>query len=415
MVTTLVTATPDAARALAAQAAGRLAIALFQVGRETMPGVGHGLPHSARALPHPPTTRAWDFLSIALAVFGADRFVLRSDAADGWTRMIEMEVELVEPDPWTAIAPRLAAALRFLTGDIWILSFRAGGAAPPTFQPRLSDRDSVCLFSGGLDSLIGAMGLLAEGRRPLLVSQASPVEGPVQAYLADRLGLADHRFVGRATERGMETYEQSSRGRSILFFAYGALAAEGLGGVLTVPENGLISINPPLTNRRIGSLSTRTTHPHFISELQSIFAAVGLNVRLHNPYGLRTKGEMLAECDDPRLPQLASLSYSCGKGKRLNRQCGRCVPCLIRRASFAKAGVPDATDYHVPLLADAARNDDVQAARWAVEQLKTRDLSRWAGAAGPLPRDTAERAQYVDVVRRGLGELRDLFAPISWP
>ena len=44
-----------------------------------------------------------------------------------------------------------------------------------------------------------------------------------------------------------------------------------------VPENGFISINTPLTRRRIGSLSTRTTHPYFINSLQLIFNKLNTN------------------------------------------------------------------------------------------------------------------------------------------
>lgn len=415
MVTTTIIATPRAERAAVAQAAGHLAIALYEVGRPELPGVGHVLPHVVRKLPIPPSIRAWDFLSIALAVFAVDRFVLRDQTDDGWTRVLSLEVEVAEPDPWNQAAEQLSAAFRFLTGDIWTLRFVGGGNRPPTFQPRLHDRDCVCLFSGGLDSLIGAMDLVAAGRRPLLISQASPKEGPVQKYLAERLGLADHRFEGRATERGEEPYELSSRARSVLFIAYGVLAADSIGGTLVIPENGLISINPPLTLRRLGSLSTRTTHPHYISELQTAFAAVGLPVQLLNPYGLTTKGEMLAGCGDARLAQLAAHSYSCGKGKRKNMQCGRCIPCLIRRASFLKAGMSDATPYQVMDLATDALNDDVQAARLAIAQLGARNMDRWVANAGPLPNDPVLRARYVEVVHRGLGELKDFMSTIAWP
>jgi hypothetical protein len=200
-----------------------------------------------------------------------------------------------------------------------------------------------------------------------------------------------------------------------LFFAYGALAAERLEGALYLPENGLISINPPLTRRRIGSLSTRTTHPHFISELQGIFDAVGLSVRLINPYGWSTKGEMLANCTHPLIAKLAPLSYSCGKGKRLNKQCGRCVPCLIRRASFLHAGQPDTTAYVATNLSKSALNDDVWSARFACAQLSLGNLDRWASQSGPLPRDEKVRAQYVDIVRRGLGELQTFVNTIPWP
>ncbi|MFX4393007.1 hypothetical protein ABTA65_20265, partial [Acinetobacter baumannii] len=61
------------------------------------------------------------------------------------------------------------------------------------------------------------------------------------------------------------------RTRSFNFIAFGALIATALSKnhfsnkiiKLYIPENGLISINPPLTPRRIGALSTRTTHPYF--------------------------------------------------------------------------------------------------------------------------------------------------------
>ncbi|MGK4455562.1 hypothetical protein ACSLVO_27825, partial [Klebsiella pneumoniae] len=92
------------------------------------------------------------------------------------------------------------------------------------------------------------------------------------------------RFEGRVAERWRQPYEGSTRARSILFFGYGVLAASaaGLDEVL-VPENALIAINPPFTRRRMGSLSTRTTHPHFITLLNALWADAGIPVTLRNP------------------------------------------------------------------------------------------------------------------------------------
>lgn len=426
---TRVLATPDVARVARARAGGALGIALFQPGQPTLAGVGAQLLDAVRTLPAPPSVAAWDFLALALAVTATDRFVDRADAADGWTRVLALEIALHDPTPWIAEAGTLAAVLRFLTGDIWHLRFSAGGAAVPTMPARGAargtDRDCVSLFSGGLDSLIGAVDLVAAGRRPLLVSQASPKEGPVQATLAADLGLAAHRFDGRARERYRPPYEASSRARSLLFIAYGVLAAMSLAAAgaapafVCVPENGLIAINPPLTRRRIGSLSTRTTHPFFLESLGRVLTRVGLAVPLDNPYRWQTKGEMLARCRDASrdvvlLERLAARSYSCGKGKRLNQHCGRCVPCLIRRAAFQHAEVPDATRYWAADLATSGHNDDVYAARTAGAAAARRDLAQWAAEAGPLPDDPAARSQYVDVVRRGLAELGTFLETIAW-
>jgi len=179
MVVTRILATPNAVRATSAQSHGDLGVALYNMGGPQLPGLGHTLPHAARRLAHPPSIRSWDFLSIALAVFAADRFVLRSDSPDAWTRTIALNVELVDPGPWVVQAQPLADALRFLSGDIWYLRFHTGGQPPPTFPAQLTDRDCTCLFSGGLDSLIGVMNLISAKRRPFIVSQASPKEGVV--------------------------------------------------------------------------------------------------------------------------------------------------------------------------------------------------------------------------------------------
>jgi hypothetical protein len=239
--------------------------------------------------------------------------------------------------------------------------------------------------------------------------------------LAEELGLATHRFEGRARERYAPPYEPSSRSRSLLFISYGVLAASSLAAAggspdfVFVPENGLISINPPLTRRRIGSLSTRTTHPFFIASLAEVLERVGLTVPLQNPYRWLTKGEMLEGCLDASLiERLATRSYSCGKGKRLNQHCGRCVPCLIRRAAFHHANVSDTTTYYAADLAASAHSDDVFAARFASVSAARRGIAQWASEAGPLPDDAGARAAYVDVVRRGVAELEAYLQTIAW-
>lgn len=195
---TRVVATPDVSAAAAASRGDGIGVALYHAGAPELAGLGANLvPAVQRVLPFAPSQQAWDFLSIALAVFAADRFVLRAEAEDAWTRVIHLEVALADPTLWRRSASRLAATLRFLTGDIWSLTFRPGGQAVPVVQGRFSDRDCVCLFSGGMDSLLGAIALLAADRRPLLVSQGSPKEITPQKFLAGAIGLDDHRFEGR--------------------------------------------------------------------------------------------------------------------------------------------------------------------------------------------------------------------------
>lgn len=396
----------------------RLGVHLYASGNPDLPGLGARLEkYVRRDLPAPPSTPAWDFLSIALGAFAADRMLLRNGAADGWTRNIGLDIALADPERWRPQLPTLERAFRFLTGDIWHLSVRDGGTRPPQFAASLHDRDHICLFSGGLDSFLGALQLVNVGARPLLVSQGSPKEIMPQVNLAGALNLRNYRFEGRVAERWYPPYEGTTRARSILFFAYGLLAASACGlAEVIVPENALIAINPPFTRRRIGSLSTRTTHPHFIGLINQTWADAGLGVALRNPFFATTKGEMLGAARHERLALLASQSYSCGKGKRQNGQCGRCVPCLIRRASFDAAGIEDGTHY-LNILAACATHDDVLAARQAVARyggLDPQAMARWVRRSGPLPDDPAVRSATVAAVSRGLAELRDLFNKTAW-
>lgn len=136
------------------------------------------------------------------------------------------------------------------------------------------------------------------------------------------------------------------RTRSLNFLAFAAVGADAVMKAnnknnisIYVPENGFISLNAPLTNRRIGSLSTRTTHPYFIEMIQSIFDNVGFKMKFTNPYQFKTKGQMVSECKDKNiLADIVDSTVSCSHWKRKHQQCGYCVPCMIRRASLLRGG-----------------------------------------------------------------------------
>lgn len=207
------------------------------------------------------------------------------------------------------------------------------------------------------------------------------------------------------------------RTRSLLFIALGVIVGAALssreGGRvvdLYIPENGLIAINPPLTLRRLGALSTRTTHPHFLEQVQSVLHGLAVPVRLENPYRLVTKGQMMKACKDPvTLLNVASETVSCGKWKRLRQQCGRCVPCLIRRSAFHAAGIVDSTPYRRPVLsrvvADEAERDDLVGMMLAVGLVGMPGLRKSVMLTGPLPTNQKDRADILGTVERGLGEV----------
>jgi len=368
---------------------------------------------------------AFDFLSLSLAVTAADTFADRGRAPDGWAREIKLKVALTDPARWRPAIPILQRALGFLSGDEWTLQFVRGGERPPVPRDRVQRKiildgcDSVCLYSGGLDSAIGVLDLRSQGRNPVLVSHAYRLDGSRQQELLAHLGPRVVRFATSASPvaslgRG---HDVQMRTRSLNFLAMGALMAASLGPgrtTLFVPENGLIAINPPLTNRRIGALSTRTTHPYYLHQIQTVMDMVGIDVELVNPYAQMTKGEMMTACaSQPRLAAMASRTVSCGKWKRTGVQCGRCVPCLIRRASFHAAGWQDNTVYSpdarnlLHFFQHSSGSDDLMAMMLATEALDDMDMGAWVAKAGPMPLTAVDRQARLEAVHRGMMEVRD--------
>ncbi|MGL4318241.1 MAG: Qat anti-phage system QueC-like protein QatC [Pseudomonas sp.] len=391
--------------------------------------IGGPVRAAVRRLGAPVNRTGFDLLTIAMAVTAADTFVDKAEADDGWARDLRLFIPIADPQLWQLAVPLLQKALHFLSGDIWEIVLLPDGPRQLTSQNRghitvMAGHDCVSLFSGGMDSGIGALNLLASGRRPLLISHAYRGDSEKQILVRSHLPMAVSRFAAVANPvsfTGKKTDVQM-RTRSFNFLAYGALVGATLAQLrvtgrpveLFVPENGLIALNPPMTARRIGALSTRTTHPHFLALFQKVLDTVGLPVRVDNPYALQTKGEMLSGClDQENLSVLASETVSCGKWKRTHQQCGKCVPCIIRRASFHAAGIPDGTHYHAngvdltSVIRDANARDDLMAMILASRRLPTEDVAKWVRQSGPLPLYRQSRDDLLGVATRGMGEVRN--------
>lgn len=364
-----------------------------------------------------PSPRAWDFLSLALAVIVADLAGHRTKSPDGWTREFELEVAVADPTFWNEHQDLICRLLKFLTTDVWKVNFITGGYLPkPPKKPAQPPEDCVSLISGGLDSFIGNLDLVAGGMHPFAVSQTVVGDAENQRGFARMMGLRHLQLNHNADVPDKET-PSTQRARSLIFFAFGVLAAttlkkyrDGATTTLYVCENGFMSINPPLTDMRLGSLSTRTTHPVFFGLVHKLFDAAELRVRMENPYQFKTKGEMLKACADQKLLTAnASKTTSCGRYLIYGHtHCGRCVPCLVRRAAFQASGVTDATKYVYRNLGRKDHNyagfDDVRSVAMALAQIDAEGLESWLGPtlSTALMGDVTPHQA---VVGRGLKEL----------
>ncbi len=364
-----------------------------------------------------PSARVWDFVTVALSAIAADHAVSRSTTVDGWTRCIELTVSVFDQALWAAQCNRLEAALGFLTGDLWKLNIRGNGVPPPKAKRKAPlGGDCVSLLSGGVDSLVGSIDLTRQGRTPIFVSQTVKGDRITQLLYARKLKAAERHHQWSPRIACPSATELSTRARSIGFLAFASLASTivtscaGSPVDVVVPENGFISLNVPLNPGRLGSLSTRTTHPLFLKLIQEIWSSSGIPARIVFPYGFKTKGELMQQClDQSLLRELVGRSTSCGRFLRHGyKHCGRCVPCLVRRAAFLRADIPDTTKKYdsqkIKVGGDVSDADDVGAVAAACVRVAREGVQRYC--AGTLAfADSATRTQYAAVVSRGLEEL----------
>lgn len=378
--------------------------------------------------------KAIDLITIATAVTAAETFERRGDAADAWSRAMHLHISVNDDVLWNSLSGRLESILNFLTGDQWKFTFFKTSLQTPspiisnvskTRLATLKGLNCVCLFSGGLDSAVGAINILngKSVHKPLLLSHAYRGDGvkqnDIKKLLKSKYGELSYSISPKLMSGLKGKTDVTMRGRSFNFLAMAVLGISALRNAnndnsistIIVPENGYISINPPLTRRRIGSHSTRTTHPYFLNRLEELLGDAGFNIKFENPYQFKTKGEMLAECvDQSSIAKAVPLSVSCSHWHRKHKQCGHCVPCLIRRSSVYHAGFTQDAPYVSQNLGvvhkEKDTRDDLHSVQTAIIRLsKTNDYIGWIRQSGTLPIDSAIRKNLESTIKRGLKEV----------
>lgn len=313
---------------------------------------------------------ARDLLDLAVAIYVADEGAARWRAQDRWTRSFELIVPVRSPRAWRRAERNLTDTLSFLSGDRYQFEWPERERLPRIGRHRTHlplGFDAACLFSGGIDSLLGAYDLLKAGRRVLLIGHAadgitSTAESRIYRGLLrlypDKVGFV-RCWARRARRRETEfdrsqMLEDTHRSRSFLFLSIAIAMATSCGiDEVFIPENGLIALNPPLGPARLGTLSTRTAHPRYLAAFNQLIYRLGIfEGAVRNPFLFLSKTDMVEAADEACKP-LLRLTVSCAHATNVPRwagrgdleHCGYCVPCLYRRVAMIAAGLDDARAY----------------------------------------------------------------------
>ncbi len=375
-----------------------------------------------------------DLLDIAAFIYYADNSVRRGTEKDlfqeNWVRRFTFVIPVRELEIWQreTVTSNLIDLLEYLTEDKFTFIFTQREEVPEQLSfktisdalPPSPNADGVALFSGGLDSLAGAVYLNANERRPVLVShQTRPSLVKLQRTLTPFLRKLPAKWsfphLGVKINRvgGNNARESSQRSRSFLFLTLGSLVANELEfNKLEVFENGITSFNFPRLAQVLGSQATRSTHPRVIMLFQDLASELfGKQFSIETPFIWKTRREIIDLLIQHGCEDLIPLASSCAQSRRtiIHPHCGTCSQCVDRRFAVASAGLnmPDELDgYEVNIFTDALDEGDakmqaVSAVNFA-HDLRRRDIDSFCikfgevyDAIDSLPGDSEQNIQAI--------------------
>ena len=322
-----------------------------------------------------------DLIEIATLVYAVDACISRGGTADQcmaakWHRVFHIEIPVRELSTWQRndIRSALEEMLMFLSGDRFHFTFTKNNTASSTSKYfKFGDDgdwkpDSVVMFSGGLDSLAGALEEIVERKNKVaLISHHSStkiahVQKVLQKEIGKRQGTEMIKHIPITAQLGRASNKEGThRTRSFLF------AALGIANVIAFEldrlkfyENGFVSLNLPPVGNVLGTRATRTTHPQTLDRFSTLFSLLlNKNLRVENPYFWRTKKDVVEKIDQLNFGDLIKDTRSCADVHNLTNMhthCGRCSQCVDRRFAIMGAKLErydPAEAYRVDLMTGA--------------------------------------------------------------
>jgi 7-cyano-7-deazaguanine synthase in queuosine biosynthesis len=295
------------------------------------------------------------------------------------TRRLTVSVPVEEPKLWTTLADQVSELAGFVSHDRWRFRFtRLKRRYPKNKGTGTPLRNhSINLFSGGLDSLCGAAAAIRRGETPIVVSHSPPgsqrvcsrIEALAHAFGKDVAKPNFFSFIFRVSERASDAGlfpERTRRTRPMLFLSMaGAAALELEVRRVFLNENGVLAVNLPFQPNLSGPQISRHAHPETLRRFESLLRGLwpfDSTPIVQNPLFNHTKAEELRLLGDGL--QLASETISCeyaaqqvasliGWLKRNKkpfedaRECGLCIPCLVRRSAMHSIGVRERKHHYV--------------------------------------------------------------------
>jgi len=305
-----------------------------------------------------------DLLEIAAYVYCADQALTRGGLdvdtlGSRWRRLLRFHIPVRCPDVWRSaeVGQVLTQTLEFLSDDVLEFTFYPAHGAPAFQQylqlsdagPNSARPNQVVMYSGGLDSLAGAVQeSVVEKNRIVLVNHRPTAKlnnriRALEQLLAAKAGAFNPIHIPvRINKSSKLNRDYTQRTRSFLYVCLGATVARMLGlSSVRFYENGVVSMNLPTCPQVIGARATRTTHPRVIQGFQDLLTLIaGEPFAVENPFIWYTKGDLIEHLIKAGCGELIGPSTSCAHTWTRTKEhshCGTCSQCIDRRIAIVAA------------------------------------------------------------------------------
>ncbi|MBN8698841.1 MAG: hypothetical protein J0L54_04460 [Chitinophagales bacterium] len=330
-------------------------------------------------------------MEIAGYVYAADRMVKRGspDAVEyhSWSREMRFFIKVRDYDFWKKknVNQKLSDALTFVSGDLsYSFTFIKGGK--DTGQANLYDVEGislhkrensvVALFSGGLDSLAGALEVLETTDKNLILISHRSNNSAITQIQGGVFGMLNKDYPGRiqyfpfyCNLHGERAVEETQRSRIFLYTAIAhSLSSLASEEEILVFENGITSINFYKRQDQINARSSRTTHPKALHLLEDFYTMVGGKRHyIRHPFLYNTKTDIFNKIKRFGKAHYINSTISCTKtfltfeNNSQATHCGGCSQCIDRRfAAFASGLEDEDAIYDVDISKDSIKSDEAR-------------------------------------------------------
>lgn len=330
-----------------------------------------------------PSKELKDVYNIARFIFQIEKFMFLDNKGKRRKNMFQItQIEIpllsnLNNSKKEELSEILKQLFNFLYSQPIEFTFRKKEPEPKTsFQfPKkfLEGRDSILLFSGGLDSMIGLEYCQEHFDNPMLIYiNQKPKLNPLINKIEKDL-LEENQLLRISAPRMRVGYFANTSG--FLYSLLASIFAYTNKCPIIIGECGVTTYQP-----KFGPLYdiTHTTHPFVLQSVKRVMKILlNFDLEIKLPFNNYTKSEMIAKygnMDKIKLSHSCLSSNPMIKGIKIPENCGKCYACLIRRLAIIPI-FNDLTEYkHKEFLKKIEKKSIVPIVDFCYILLKDYDL-----------------------------------------